>query len=90
MYRIAPKNGNEFEGYVKSFSGTVLALNAKNKLAINERTLLKEALKITDSIRLSIGGTAEKLAESVYKAKQFGVTLSQADQISKGLLDFES
>ena len=90
MYKIAPKNGDEFEKYVKSFSGTVLALNAKNKLAINERTLLKEALKITDSIRLSVGGTAEKLAESVYKAKQFGVTLSQADQISKGLLDFES
>ena len=39
---------------------------------------------------MSVGGTAEKIAEAAYKAKQFGINLQQADQISESLLNFES
>jgi hypothetical protein len=57
---------------------------------LNEKQLLKEVSNTSASIKLSIGGTTKQLAEAAVKAKQFGINLQQADQISKSLLDFES
>lgn len=75
---------------VKSFLGTTAALNAQNKLTINEKQLLKEVANTSVAIRLSIGGTAEDLAKAAFRAKQFGINLEQADRIAESLLDFES
>jgi hypothetical protein len=75
---------------VKSFLGVTAALNAQNKLTINEKQLLKEVANTSVAIRLSIGGTAEDLAKAAFRAKQFGINLEQADRISESLLDFES
>lgn len=75
---------------VKSFLGTVAALNAQNKLTVNEKQLLKEVANTSTAIKLSIGGTAEDLAKAAFRAKQFGINLEQADRIAESLLDFES
>jgi hypothetical protein len=75
---------------VKSFLGITAALNAQNKLTINEKQLLKEVANTSIAIRLSIGGTAEDLAKAAFRAKQFGINLEQADRIAESLLDFES
>jgi hypothetical protein len=90
MQRTTLATGGSLEDNTKSFMGTVAKMNAQNKLAINAKQLLKEVANVSDAIKLSVGGTAAKLAEAAFKAKQFGITLEQADKISESLLDFEN
>lgn len=89
MQKLTLAIGGNLEGNVKSFAGTVAKLNLQNKLTINEKQLLKDVSKVSDSIKLSVGGTAEAIATAAFKAKQFGINLEQADKISEGLLNFE-
>jgi len=90
IQKLTLATGGSLEDNTASFLGSVAALNGQNKLTINAKQLLKEVANVSDSIKLSIGGTTEKLAEAAFKAKQFGINLEQADQISQSLLDFES
>jgi hypothetical protein len=90
IQKLTLATGGSLEDNTASFLGSVAALNGQNKLTINAKQLLKEVANVSDSIKLSIGGTTEKLAEAAFKAKQFGINLQQADQISQSLLDFES
>jgi len=90
IQKLTLATGGSLEDNTASFLGSVAALNGQNKLTINAKQLLKEVANVSDSIKLSIGGTTEKLAEAAFKAKQFGINLAQADQISSSLLDFES
>jgi hypothetical protein len=90
IQRTTLATGGSLEDNAKSFMGTVAKMNAQNKLAINAKQLLKEVANVSDAIKLSVGGTATKLAEAAFKAKQFGINLEQADKISQSLLDFEN
>jgi hypothetical protein len=90
IQKLTLATGGNLKDNTASFLGSVAALNGQNKLTINAKQLLKEVANVSDSIKLSIGGTTEKLAEAAFKAKQFGINLQQADQISSNLLDFES
>lgn len=89
MQRATLAQGGTLEDNAKKFLGTVEKMNAQNKLSINAKQLLKEVANVSDAIRLSVGGTVEKLAEAAFKAKQFGINLQQADQIASQLLNFE-
>lgn len=90
IQRLTLATGGNLEDNVKTFSGTVKAVAAQNKLIINEKQLLQEISKVSDAIKLSIGANPAKLAEAAVKAKQFGINLEQADRIAESLLDFES
>jgi hypothetical protein len=90
MQRLTLSTGGSLEKNSKTFLGTVAKLNAQNKLAINAKQLFKDIANVSDAIKLSVGGTSEKIAEAAFKARQFGINLQQADQISSSLLDFES
>jgi len=88
--RVTLATGGTLEKNSKTFLGTVARLNAQNKLSINAKQLFKEVANVSDAIKLSVGGTTEKLAEATFKARQFGINLEQADRISESLLNFES
>lgn len=90
MQRITTITGGSLEKNSKTFLGTIGRLNAQNKLAINAKQLFKDIANVSDAIKLSVGGTAEKIATAAFKAKQFGINLQQADGIASSLLDFES
>jgi hypothetical protein len=90
MEKITLATGGNLKDNTKQFLGTVSALNAQNKLTINEKQLLKEVSNTSAAIKLSVGGTAKGLAEAAFKAKEFGINLEQADRIAESLLDFES
>jgi hypothetical protein len=90
IQKLTLSTGGNLKDNTKQFYGTVKALSAQNGLMLNEKQLLKEVSNTSASIKLSIGGTTKQLAEAAVKAKQFGINLQQADQISKSLLDFES
>jgi len=90
IQKLTLATGGNLKNNTKQFLGTVSALNAQNKLTVNEKQLLKEVANTSAAIKLSIGGTTEGLAKAAFQAKQFGINLDQADRIASGLLDFES
>jgi archaellum component FlaC len=90
IQKLTLATGGNLKDNTKQFLGTVAALNAQNKLTINEKQLLKEVSNTSAAIKLSIGGTTKELAASAFQAKQFGINLEQADKIAESLLDFES
>jgi DNA-binding XRE family transcriptional regulator len=90
IQKLTLATGGNLKDNTKQFLGTVAALNAQNKLTINEKQLLKEVSNTSAAIKLSIGGTTKELAAAAFQAKQFGINLEQADKIAESLLDFES
>ena len=82
-------NGKSLEDNTAEILGGAQAYASQNKLIVNEKEVLKEVGKASASLKLSLGGSASALAESVVKAKQFGLNLEQASKISSGLLNFE-
>jgi len=82
-------NGKSLEDNTAEILGGAQAYASQNKLIVNEKDVLKEVGKASASLKLSLGGSASALAESVVKSKQFGLNLEQASKISSGLLNFE-
>jgi hypothetical protein len=82
-------NGKSLEDNTAEILGSAEAYASQNKLIVNEKEVLKEVGKASASLKLSLGGSTAALAESVVKAKQFGLNLEQASRISSGLLNFE-
>jgi len=89
LYQSSVLNNQTLEKTNQSLLGSVRAYNAKNKLAINEKEIMKEVSKMAASLKLSLGNNAGKMAEAASQAKQFGINLQQASTISQGLLNFE-
>jgi hypothetical protein len=77
------KNTEEILGGAKAYA-------SRNKLVVNEKDILREVSKASATIKLSLGGSAEAVAEAAVQAKQFGLNLEQADKIAQSLLQFES
>ena len=83
-------NGKSLEDNTAEILGSAEAYASQNKLIINEKDVLREVGKASASLKLSLGGSTAALAESVVKAKQFGLNLEQAENIAQSLLNFES
>jgi hypothetical protein len=90
LLKLSQLNGKSLEQNNVAILGAAKAYAGKNKLAINEKQILKDVAKMSASLKLSLGGSAEKMAEAAIKARQFGLNLEQAEKMSSSLLDFES
>jgi transcriptional regulator with XRE-family HTH domain len=90
ILKLSQTNGKSLEENNQAILGGAKAYAGRNKIAINEKEILKEVSKMSASLTLSLGGSAAKMAEAAVKARQFGLNLEQAEKISSSLLNFES
>ena len=90
IQQLSLVNNKTLEENTKEVLGGARAYASRNKLVINEKQILRDVSKASASIKLSLGGSAEAVAEAAVKARQFGVSLEQAEKISQSLLNFES
>jgi hypothetical protein len=90
VQQLSLVNGKSLEKNTSEILGGAKAYASRNKLIINEKQVLKDVSKMSASLKLSLGGSAEKMAEAAVKARQFGLNLEQAEKISSSLLNFES
>jgi hypothetical protein len=90
IQQLSLVNGKTLAQNTKQILGGAQAYAAQNKLVVNEKQVLTEISKASASLKLSLDGSADALAISVVKAKQFGLNLEQAEKISQNLLNFES
>jgi len=88
-YKMSLLTGKSVKETTASFLGSAKALSAQKGLAINVKQLMKETASVSNAIKLSLGGTPKALAEAAVKAKEFGITLEQADKMASSLLNFE-
>ena len=72
------------------FEGQVKALKAQTGLAINEKQVLEGIKDVSTATKLQLGGSAEAIAEAVFKAKALGMELKDLASISNSLLNFQS
>lgn len=90
IQQLSLVNGKSLEQNTKEILGGAKAYASRNKLVVNEKQVLKDVSKASASLKLSLGGSADAVAEAAVKARQFGLNLDQASKISEGLLQFES
>lgn len=89
IQKISLVNGKSLKQNTKEILGAAKAQASKNGLVVNEKQILKDVSKASSSLTLSLGNNPIELAKAVVQAKQFGLTLEQADKIASGLLNFE-
>tara|TARA_R110001632_G_scaffold66211_8_gene156446 strand:+ start:365 stop:2770 length:2406 start_codon:yes stop_codon:yes gene_type:complete len=90
IQKLSLAQGKSLKANTKEILGGAAAYARKNKIAVNEKTILKEVNNMSASLKLSLGGSGDAMARSAVEAKKFGINLEQAESISKGLLEFES
>ena len=90
IQKLSLVNGKTLEDNTKEILGGASAYAARNGIVVNEKDVLREVNKSSKALQLSLGQNTQAIAESVVKAKQFGLNLEQAGQMAEKLLDFES
>ena len=90
IQKLSLSQGKSLDDNTKEILGGARAYASRNKLVVNEKEILKEVNKASASLKLSLGGGGQAIAEAAVQAKQFGINLEQAESIASSLLDFES
>ena len=88
--KLSLSTGKSLDDNTKEILGGARAYASRNKLVLNEKQILKEVNKMSSSLKLSLGGSGEAMAEAAAQAKQFGINLEKAESMASSLLDFES
>lgn len=82
--------GGNLEKNAKNILYSAKLTGLNNKVLLNEKDIMRDVAKASDSIKLSLGGSGKKLGEAAAQAKALGMSLEQVDKIAGSLLDFES
>jgi hypothetical protein len=90
IQKLSLVNGKTLEANTEEILGGAKAYASRKGFVVNEKEVLKEVSKASASLKLSLGGSAEAVAEAVVKTKEFGLSLEQASKMSESLLNFES
>lgn len=90
LSKITAATGTDLSDNTEAILGEAAALNAVNKLALNEKEIVEEVAKASAATTLTLGMQPKELTKAVVQAKALGVTLEQVESISQSLLNFES
>lgn len=89
IQKMSLLNGKTLKQNTKEVIGAAKVQASKNGLVVNEKDILREVSKASAALTLSLGNQPKELAKAVVQAKQFGLSLEQADKIASSLLNFE-
>ena len=90
IQKLSLVNNKTLEANTKEILGAAAAYNGKNKLALNEKQILKDVNSASSALKLSLGGSVTQLTNAAAKAREFGLSLEQTEKIAESLLNFES
>jgi len=90
LSKITVATGTDLSENTAEILGQVVAFNAINKLALNEKEIVEAVAKTSAATTLSLGMQPGKIAEANLQAKALGTTLEKVEQIASSLLQFES
>jgi hypothetical protein len=90
MQSLANATGGDLETMTGEFMAQVKLSNVKNKVALNEKTLMKEIGSISAATTLSYGKDVKLLGNAVATTKALGMEMSKVEGIADSLLSFET
>ena len=90
MQSLANATGGDLETMTGEFMAQVKLSNIKNKVALNEKTLMKEIGSISAATTLSYGKDVKLLGNAVATTKALGMEMSKVEGIADSLLNFET
>ena len=90
LNKLSAVNGKSLEQNTKEILGGAKAYASRKGLVINEKQVLDDVAKASASLKLSLGGSADALAQSAVQARSVGINLEQAAAMADQLLLFES
>lgn len=90
ILKVSLATGKTVESYTDEFLDQTKLAAQRKGIVINEKQALVETAKVSASIKLSLGGSAESLAKAQVAAKLLGSDLDKVNNIAEQLLDFES
>lgn len=90
IQQLSTLTNKSFEQTNTELLGAARKFSAIYKTSVNEKQILKDVAGASASLKLSLGGSVDKLAQSVVLVRKFGLNLQQSQKIADGLLQFES
>ena len=90
LTKISQGTGKSLEENTAELLGQAKAFNINNGLALNEKELVEEVANTSAATVLTLGKSSKALVANVAAAKQFGINMQQAENISSSLLNFQS
>jgi len=90
ILKVSLATGKTVESYTDEFLDQTKLAAQRKGIVINEKQALVETAKVSASIKLSLGGSAESLAKAQVAAKLLGSDLDKVNDVASQLLDFES
>lgn len=82
--------GKSSREYSKEILGRLTYLGFENNLMFDQNKMLEEISTLSGELRLHYYNSGRELANTVYQSRMLGISLGSVQNISKGLLDFES
>jgi hypothetical protein len=90
LARLSIISGTSIESTTKSIIKGSAASQRANKIAIDQRTILKDVANLSAGILVKFQGNPEALGAAVVQARALGLNLEEVDKIGESLLNFES
>ena len=90
LQKLTLLTGKSLDKTTKEILGAAKAQSMKNGLVLNEMDILEDVANISDLLATNLGENPKRLAEAAVTARKFGISLGQAESMSRSLLDFES
>ena len=88
--QLTMNNGKGLKENFNEVSNTVLKLNQQNKIGLSTKIIQEGIGKAGAAFRLTMKGSTEEMAKSVFNAKKLGLELADMEKTQSSLLDFES
>lgn len=88
--QLTMNNGKGLKENFNQVSNTVLKLNQQNKIGLSAKVIQEGIGKAGAAFRLTMKGSTEEMAKSVFNAKKLGLELADMEKTQSSLLDFES
>lgn len=82
-------SGKELKTVGENIVRQVSNFNKANNAAINQKAVLQDVAKVSNSIAMTFGGNPEKIAAAAIEARKLGLTLESVNATADSLLNFE-
>ena len=89
LANFSAATGQNFNEFSEEIMGTVLAENALNKSAIDQRAIFNDIANLSSATRMSMQAQGQSLAKAAFESRKLGLNLADMEKIGNSLLDFE-
>lgn len=90
IFKFAAASGQEFRATAGYMAGMVLSLNDANDLNLRFGEILNDIGNASEATLLTTQKFPGGIAKAAYEARRFGLSLSQLENTSESLLNFQS